>query len=513
MDQAELTARELLRVSRDKSGVERSNEQQQRDNHRRWSFRFVGEPYREVGSASKFARKARDEFPVLLADLESGGFDADVLVMWEGTRGSRKVSEYVKLIDNCDAVGVLIAITEHERVYNPKNARDRKELIDIANDAEYESGKISARTRRDAAEVAASGTPIGPAPLGYRRVYDSETKEFLRLEPHPEEAPIIRELFALLAQGHSSREVARVFAERGWTTRRGNALVPSELTRIAKRVAYIGLRSHLSIDDWRNLTPAERLQQQSAVDAWEPLVPETQFWAVQKIIRNPDRLTSDRPFRATHAYSITIRCGACTGPLGVVKYRSPEGHYWCQKQGCCMVAKPPVDAILDAAIVGYLSRSDIVARALGDGKVDDAEVEAARGDVARIRAERDELYASVGRGEASATMQAVAEPMILARLADAERRVAELSTPSELRGLIEPGSNVAERWAAMPVPGKRRLVKLLLSPAVLGEVRIMPNPKGNGQVRLPPEERIVWIVQCPDCGFQGTLAELDDHSH
>jgi site-specific DNA recombinase len=510
VDHTELTARELLRVSKDKSGRERSNERQQDDNHTVWGFQFAGDPYREVGSASRFSRKERDEFPLLIGDLETGRFGADVLAMWEGSRGSRKVGEWVTLIDACVAARVLIAITEHERIYDPRKARDRKDLIAIANDAEFEAGQMSGRIRSDAAKVAAAGTPIGPAPLGYRRIYHPETKEFVRLEPHPDEAPIVRDLFSMLEEGHSARDIAAAFATRGWTSRRGNALPPSELTRIAKRVAYIGQRAHLSVDDWRTLTPAERLQRQTTVEAWEPLVSERQFWAVQRIIRAPERLTSTRPFRATHTYTGTLTCGGCGDPMSVALYRHPDGHYYCPKNGCCMIYKPPVDVILDAAVVGYLSRPENIARTTSD---DDETVNTARAEVERCRAQLDDLYATVASGNASASMQAATEKALLARLQAAETQVVQLLTPSELRGFAGPGVDVAQLWETMPVPAKRRTAKLLLSPVVLGEARIMPNPKGNGQVRLPVEERLVWVVECPDCGFQGSHAELDEHTH
>jgi len=509
---ADDTAREVLRSSKDRSGRERSNERQQSDNHTAWSnLRFVGRPYREVGSASPFARRERDEFPQLLADLADGRFGARHLVMWEGSRGSRQVEEWLRLINSCEAARVLIAITDHERVYDPSRARARKELIDIANDAEFESRQLSARVRSDAATVAANGTPIGPATYGYRRVYDPNTKAFLRLEPDPVEAPVMRTVFAMLEQGHSAKAIAAHLTGQGIKTRRGRDMNPGQLVKWAKSVAYIGQRSHLSIDDWRALTPAERLANQTTVDAWEPLVTETQFWAVQHIIRNPARTTSDRPFRATHPYSLTIRCGACGGPAGVVKYRSPDGHYFCQPKGCCMVSKPPVDEIVDRAVVGYLSRPDIVARTLSSD-VDDGTVAEARAEVERIRRERDDLYDAVGQGQVSVMMQARAEPQILARLAEAERRVVELSTPSELRGLIGPGEDVAVRWAAMPVPAKRRLAKLLLVPGVLGEVRLMPLPKGPGKMSIPVKDRVVWWVRCPGCEFEGTVAEVAAHS-
>ena len=93
------TAREYLRVSVDRSGREASQDQQHDENVHAASERNLSllQGYRETGgvSASRFATKTRDDFARLLADLESGAFAADVLILWESSRGSRRVGEWV----------------------------------------------------------------------------------------------------------------------------------------------------------------------------------------------------------------------------------------------------------------------------------------------------------------------------------------------------------------------------------------------------------------------------------
>ena len=78
------TAREYLRVSHDRSGRERSNDEQHADNvatAKVFGIDSFGEPYRDTGSASRHARKKRDDFARLLDDLASGSFGADLLVL------------------------------------------------------------------------------------------------------------------------------------------------------------------------------------------------------------------------------------------------------------------------------------------------------------------------------------------------------------------------------------------------------------------------------------------------
>jgi site-specific DNA recombinase len=64
-------------------------------------------------SASRYGRKLRKDFADLLADLERGRFDAHVLMMWESSRGTRKVGEMVTLIELCEARDKFIWVDNH----------------------------------------------------------------------------------------------------------------------------------------------------------------------------------------------------------------------------------------------------------------------------------------------------------------------------------------------------------------------------------------------------------------
>jgi DNA invertase Pin-like site-specific DNA recombinase len=91
------TAREYLRVSQDRSGRARSVEEQHEDNLRAaeaHGFSINGESYSDIAlSASRYATKVRGGFARLMGDLEHGRFGADLLVIWESSRGSRRVGD------------------------------------------------------------------------------------------------------------------------------------------------------------------------------------------------------------------------------------------------------------------------------------------------------------------------------------------------------------------------------------------------------------------------------------
>lgn len=223
--QALREGREYLRVSKDRTGEQRSPDEQHADNARSATAHSfaLGEPYRETNavSASRYSNKRRDAFAALMADLEAGSFGADMLVLWESSRGSRKVGEWADLVDVLAARGVTVFVTTHNREYDPRNPRDRRSLQEDPVDSEYETGKASQRIKRALDQAASDGRPHGIIPYGYRRERDLRNGRMLKQVPEPTEAPIAREAFTRLYHGEALRAICRDFSTRGILTRNG----------------------------------------------------------------------------------------------------------------------------------------------------------------------------------------------------------------------------------------------------------------------------------------------------
>lgn len=485
--------REFLRVSKDKSGREKSPNQQHDDHVRdseRHGFRLHPEPLREIGSASRYAKKTRDAFPTLLADLAAGRFDADGLALWEGSRGSRKVSEWAQLLDLLAEHRKVVWIHTHSRMYDPTNHRDRRTLLEEAVDAEYETGKSSDRLRRDAADRAAEGGPAGPLSFGYRSVYDDRTGRLVRREPDPESGWVERvvELFERFAAGTALSRIEKDWAARGVVNRKGNPLTLVELRSILRNRVYIGERVHVpgkSTRWWKArdeavITPGQ----------WEPLVDRELFFQVQAILDDPGRATT-RPGGARHMLSTLARCDPCSGPLTV---KSPRGVwvYTCQTGGCVTVGKVELDAIGLRRIEDFLS-SEQVHAGLRQGGDEQAEaLSAVDEQIAKVDAELRNLKARVSAGDLSIDFATSVEPGLRARLMELGKRREELGTPPELRGLAGPREEVRARLAGLgeDVPRLRRVARLVLSPGLAGEMRVQRSSVPGH--RVPVEERVVF---------------------
>lgn len=490
---AQLRAREYRRVSADPSGRLESPEQQGKVNAQHAARRgwLLGEPYAEPEevSASRYSRKAREEYARLLADIQGGTFGADILILWENSRGSRKVGEWVTLIESCEDARILIYITSDAKLYDPADSRDRRSLLEDAIDSEWESAKTSKRLRRSQASRAAEGRPNGHAPYGYRSVYDPRTGRLAAREPHPDEAPVVRELYARLRAGDTLRGIARDFGERGLTTRGTRKrppgpFSPAYLRALALSPVYAALRVHQPATDgpWR----LGRIE--GAVKAtWPALVSEEEFYAVHARLTDPSRRTS-RPGRAKHLLSLIARCGECGGPL-TVRYRREVREYVCRQKFCVRLPADDLDELATAVMLAYLGEPGRYERLRAPGADAGPELARVRTELSAARAELADWRARAARREVTAASFAAIEPGVIDGIERLEKRERELATPPELAALL-PGDDLAASWEAAPVAARRRVAALLCRPGRLGYLRVMRCPVPGHRLRA--EDRVSW---------------------
>jgi DNA invertase Pin-like site-specific DNA recombinase len=449
---------------------------------------LAGGAYRDESvSASRYSRKVRAGFDALIADLEHGRFGAAVLMIWESSRGSRRVGEWVRLLELCEQHSVSIFVTTHGRCYEPGNGRDRRSLLEDAVDSEYESAKMSSRQRRAAAANAAAGRPHGCVPYGYRRVFDPQTRALIAQEPEPAEAEVVAELFRRLIQGHSLKGIARDFGERKIRTRSGKDWTAQHLRSLAIKPLYAGLRVHIpgrrGGDQLGELDGLYEAQ-------WPGLVSRADWFAVGRLLRAPERRTS-RAGRAKHLLSYIAHCGVCRGTLQVAHRKDSDPQYVCRSKGCVLITQADLDTLAEQVMLEYLAQPDVIDTLRANEHHGDRELSQVRDQLAAVRARHEQLADAVAAGTVSVATLIRAEPTLLAEITTLEARARELSTPSVLRGLIEPGADVARRWVTTPMSTRREIARILLTPELIGQLRLGPSPR-RGRVRTPAHERSQW---------------------
>jgi DNA invertase Pin-like site-specific DNA recombinase len=298
-------------------------------------------------SASRFARKARDEYEELLAFLHAG--EADVLILWEPSRGDREIERWIQLLKLCRKNSILIHIVSHEQTYDMGKPKDFKNLANEGVDSAYESDKTSLRLQRTMRSAAKAGRPHGRPLYGYKRVYDVDTGEMIGQIIDEEKAEIVREAARRIAGGESAYAVAEDFQKRciptpgmgkkGWD--------PTMITRMVVKDAYV----------------AKRVHQKKVVGSgdWKPILDEKTFAICKKRLGDPARRTNrDRSLK--HLASGAGRCGVCETPTYFSKIRAQKNRtyqtYICDDHFCIAIKTDWLDEYLEDVIVERMSRSD-----------------------------------------------------------------------------------------------------------------------------------------------------------
>jgi DNA invertase Pin-like site-specific DNA recombinase len=444
--------------------------------------------YSDRVSASRYATRARDDWAKLLRHLERP--DVGVLWLWESSRGDRTLSSWAAMLETCRDRKVRIYVETHGRLYDMANARDWRTLAEDGVDNAYESEKVSLRTKRAAGAKAAAGKPHAGAGYGYRNLHDKRTGKFTERVIEPSEAANVRELFARLRQGHSLRSIERDWDARGIRTRSGRRFSAQYLRYLAMTAAYAGLRVHLTTDERK----AGPFSLEGATEGtWEPIVDRETFYAVREILTDPARKTT-RPGRAVHLLSVSsaAQCGVCGGPLHASnrltgRDAARRWMYFCSRSGHVRVSEAELDAMAEAAVIGYLSRPDNYAAFTASA--DGPELAAVRADLARLRAERAGLAEAVTKRGKPVSWALAADDEFGRQITALEARERVLTAPDKLRGLIKPGADVAERWAAAPMAARREVARIVLTPDRVGVIAVQRVRPGS---RVPVADRVTW---------------------
>jgi site-specific DNA recombinase len=452
---------------------------------RKWAEQVgaqVVDVYSDEGvSASRFTDKERAEYNRLIEDVETGKLD--VLWFWEQSRLSRRQAEYFHLVDLCRNKGVLWV--NQDRVIDPSDYKDTLAPGIMASIDAISSEQTSERVRRGMESIALAGRPTGKNLYGYRRIYDPITRRLERVEPDVidgggaavEDSPaaVVREIFERLAAGDTLNSIRLDLQARGIPSPAGTEYWYGQTVRgLARNPSFIGRRIH----------QGEVL---SGVEAmWPPLVDETLFWTVQRILTDPKR-TERRPARARYLLSGVIRCAVCGRKLqGNSNRRTSQpnwvGDYICRDQGCVGIGISRMDAFVERIVTMWLSDPDVFAALLS---VDDSAATAqARADADRAHVELEQWRKAAETGEITLASFKRVEKGLLARIADAERRTLSMTVPAALRGRI--GPHAEEAWydeQVTPLEIKRQII------AAIADIRV--RPVGTG-FRYDPAYRVEW---------------------
>lgn len=427
-----------LRCSKDRNDEASVDEQDEVGAARCETEGWQARKYRDNDrSASRYAKKGRDDWARLLADLRDRQFG--IVWLWESSRGDRKAYEWLGFLEDCRERGIRIYVETHERLYDPLNARDWKTLAEDGVNNAYASDETSLRIKRHLASAARKGRPHGQAGYGIRRVYDLDTGKYVRQEPDPETGPVAAEIIARIADGETIMAIKADLEHRGIPGAGGGRWDRKTIRQIGLNPAYAGLRRHPD-GDWHR--------------AWEPVVSAELHYAAVSVLRARD---SRRPGMSKHLLSYLAAC-ECGAPLcACANIRPGLVMYKCRAHGCVNVVADWLDQLVTLAVLDALAAPDAADLYRPDG----SEAAKHRAEAARLRAELDEWAAA----DISARAYAVREARLAPLIARADAAAAAAEMPPALADVIGV-HDIRAAWAALGLPHRRDVIRALMDVTV-----------------------------------------------
>lgn len=289
-------------------------------------------------SASRRAKKVRENYERMVADMEAGLID--VVVYAEKSRLSRNMQVSIDLRDLCERTDIKLYYDG--RLYDMRIPSDFREFSRDALQAEEEGEGITSRIVRTVNLNARRGGAHAPVAFGFKREYDPDTGELLGQVIHPEQGPVVQELFKRVDEQHSLNSLLPLMGP--WRP----DIEVTGLRVILMNKSYIGIRVHKDAE-----YPAQ----------WKAIVDEALFWRVQAVLRDPARLTTHTS-GVQHLLTGIALCSVCraNGEVKAARMKavgdrpqySRKALYRCT-QNHLSIMKSRLDAYVEEGVLLWLA--------------------------------------------------------------------------------------------------------------------------------------------------------------
>jgi site-specific DNA recombinase len=463
--------------------------------------------WREVGSASRFStRKKRSDQDEALAALERGEIGA--LWAFRLDRWDRRgAGSILKILEPEDGLPRRLIFDngdpEHPGIgLDSANPRDRRQLIDRAEDAREETEILSERVRNTKAYQRASGQWVNPTPpYGLKvvmvEVEDEDgdvvierklTRDDSSAAAGKTKADVARLIFTTpVSEGISGRAVVRMLNEQGIPSPSGSQWAFSTVRDMIHNPAYAGWQTTGRQDGRaRRILYRDSAGQRVSVMQGPPLVTDAEQTAAQRALRGEEGIgvPKDRPHDTRPAHRLTglLVCGGCGSPMSFSgtsyacwKLRSGKPH-----EMCASVARKSIEEwvhyrwsarltnseISDPIVAAVADRwgARIHPEAAADSVSSMQALSAAEADLARVWADRKAgLYEGPSEQFFAPALAEANEAVVKARAAMqsslARRQV-------DVTFLLDPES-CGDTWEAADEMLKRDLLRLAIDKVVV----------------------------------------------
>ncbi|RPE40201.1 resolvase-like protein [Streptomyces sp. Ag109_O5-1] len=443
---------------------------------------IIDDEFKDTGiSASRHARRSRDDFEALLDTIESADTPPGtmrVLVAYEASRYYRDLEAYVRLRNACYHAGVLLCY--NGQVYDLSKREDRKATAMDAIAAEDEGEGIRDRNVRTARLNAEAGGIWGKCPFGFKRKYDPDSGELIGQFEDPVQGAVVIAALQHIDGGGSINSLMKHLKNNPDAVRPDGSEWDEGLIKyMLVNRAYLGERMHHG---------QSRKAKWDALKELQTTEGRALFRRVTKILTAPDR-SIHYDSRAAHLLSHIALCGQCGD--GVVLKASKragdkKGVYRCSGARDLTIVEETLDAYVEQALMAWLSRKEQARAALvPDQSKERAEVQRAQQllgvyteeleEARRLNRTRNEQ----GRPLLSLTVLSEKELELLPKIEQLEQRLESATGVPLLVQQLLGAADPEEKWEGLSLEQKREALRLLVT------VRLFRDPKPGGRGITP----------------------------
>jgi DNA invertase Pin-like site-specific DNA recombinase len=387
---------------------------------------------------SAYNGELRKDFERLLTDIKAGRINA--IVCWHPDRLYRRVKDLQRLVEITDR-GVQIASVNGGEL-DLSSATGKMLARILGSVAEQESEHKGERRVAANADRAANGKwrADGPRVFGYTQ----------RGEPLEPEGQAVREAAEDVLNGVSLRSIAMDWNARGLLTTRGKRWSALTLRRMLMRPHYAALRVYQG----KVVGPGE----------WEALFDEETHRGLVQLLTDPARRPSAAFVRKYLGSGVYV-CGRCGGKLYAAHPHGPDKLLYICRTTHLGRAGAPIDAMVEAVVLGVLAETDIAKRLTRRPGVDTVALRVKR---QTLLAQKDELATLFADGVLDGPAVRRESEKLATRIADIDAQLTEAARRSTAATLVADGpGEVRRHWDAASPDIRGKVVDELMTVTVL----------------------------------------------
>lgn len=421
--------------------------------------------YREIVSGETI--QERPQVRQLLADLGGGAWDG-VLVMDVDRLARGDSMDQGLILQTLMYAGALVITPD--KIYDPADEADAEffEIKLFFSRREYSA--IKKRMQRGRVQSALDGCYQSPDLYGYRR-YKLQGRKGYSLRPVPEEADVVRSVFAWYADGMDGRSVgcdsiARRLNEMGLKTIRGNNWTASSVKGLLHNPTYAGRIRWNARQQQYKIIDGQRVKSRPVSDnvivvdgLHEAIVPPALFDRVAAMLAGHEKRPKNSMRQLVNPFAGILRCSICGHAMQMKGDPNRRGCFiYCPTQDC-----PTCSAymfVLEDMVLEFLAGWVADCEATDDAPAPDpdaparaAALERRRRELATLQKQSGRLYDLLEQGVYSIDVYRQRRAELDAKLDAARAAVAALrntSRPHDLRPIIPQVRTVLDAYRSAP---------------------------------------------------------------